>query len=336
VVESRDNGRTWNSTEIRGLPENIALGNILSSPRGFLFGEDRVFRRNALLRSHDNGKTWQTLPIGRVPEALSIHPTTGTLFIAGSPVMFSADNGTTWQASRGLPFRSTGRFEGASELAFGTDPLAQHSKAALAINIRNVGLFYSNDGGISFQASSPLISTAYTVKAAPNGTFYALTQNSVWTSTDGGSLWNTRNNGLSGLSTDLALNDISFDSVSNAYLSTSRGIYRLEQSRSILPKNMRILTKVEKRDTGEQTLRISPNPASEETFVTFSLAQSEHCRLEVFNMQGNIVQTLSSGNLTPSPMYRFVVRLNNLPQGQYLCRLQHGSQISSQILTVLR
>jgi hypothetical protein len=336
VVESRDNGRTWQSTEIRGLADNIALGNILASPRGFLFGEDRIFARTTLYRSQDNGKTWQTLSIGRVPEALSIHPTTGTLTITGVPAIFSTDNGASWQEARGLPFRSSGRFEGASELAFGTN-------TTLILNIRNLGIFSSNTSGENFQASSPRISTAYTVKAAPNGTFYALTQNAVWASSDGGNTWQTRNNGLSGLTSDLVLNDITFDAASTAYLSTSRGIYRLDSPRPAFEKNTAYITEqltaqktaAEEVFSGEQVLRIAPNPASQAAFATFTVTQPEFCRLEILSMRGEVVQVLLHDNLVPS-VYRIALPLQNLPQGQYLCRLQYGSSTNTQFFTVIR
>jgi hypothetical protein len=228
-----------------------------------------------------------------------------------------------------VPFRSSGRFEGASELAFG-------SNAALILNIRNLGIFTSANAGETFQTASPLISTAYVVKAAPNGAFYALTQNGVWASTDGGNTWQTRNNGLFGLPSDLVLNDITFDATSTAFLSTSRGIYRLENPRLLPEKIAAQLTTVNDIFTsGERKLRIAPNPSSQEAFVTFTVEEPEFCTVEVVNMRGEVVTTLHSGVLAPS-VYHIALPLQNLVQGQYFCRLQHGSRTTSELFTVIR
>ena len=345
VVSSRDNGRTWQREAMNDMPagagnlrlENLGLGNITVSPRGYLFAEDRFFQRKQLFRSGDNGKTWQTLALGRVPEALVIHPTAGTLFVAGAPMLFSSNNGDTWQASTGLPFSAGSRFEGASELAFGT-------RSTVALNIRTLGQFFSQNSGVSLQQSMNTMPQSHTLKAAPNGDFYAFTLQSVMFSGDGGRSWQARTSGLSGVPNDIVLYDVRFDNASNAFLVTSRGIFRWETLQRNAARTSAFNASNHAANTafsflentsGEQKNGISPNPASEQACITFTLPKASFCTLDLVNIRGESLRRLAEG-VYDAGEHRVNVDVRQLSQGQYFCRLQHGQTTAVIPFSVLR
>jgi hypothetical protein len=340
-VESRDQGRTWQSTEISGLSANVGLSRIFASPRGFLFGEDRRFSRKSIFRSSDNGKTWQMLEIGRIPNAFTSHPTTGTLFLSGSPVMFSTDNGTTWQASRGIPFRASGRLEGASTFVFGTGN-------TVFLGVRGLGIFRSLNSGLVFEETPFPTTNVYSLKAAPNGNLFALTNNAVYVSENFATSWNARNEGLFGFPNDLLVHDISLDAASEAYLATSRGVYCLEHPKA-RAKASKTLTfalartvdeeiKVESLQSTKYSNNISilPNPASDKIIVSLSAAEVSPVKVEILNMRGETVVSPFVEEFAPSSEKNITLSVQHLPQGQYLCRIQRGEMVTSHVFTVLR
>lgn len=340
VASSKNDGRSWVLEEILGSgTAGSYLGKIRSSPRGFLFAEDRVFARNVLFRSADNGKTWQTLALGRVPQSLTIHPTTGTLFVAGAPPLISRDNGTTWEASLGLPFRSSSRFEGTIEFAFGTNE-------TVVLNVRNLGLFVSTNAGVSFQLSSPLLQNIYALHTAPNGDFYALSQTGVWfldraSLTQTTATWQQKNNGLSGIPNDILLHSIATNQESVPFLSTSRGLFRLEnmivknsamQTESAFPNNV-ILASAQ-NSHHELSASFSPNPAQDQSLLTINVPKPVLARLSLVNMRGDEVlkREIWCGS---SGMIQYALNVQRVPQGQYLCRIQVEGTICHIVLTVL-
>jgi hypothetical protein len=334
VLESRDGGLSWQKQEISGLPDNVAVSDITQSPRGFLFAKDGAFQQLRLYRSQDGGKTWQTLPIGRVPETLAVHPTTGTLFLSGSPPMRSDNDGWAWTAVQGLPFRTSGRFEGASEFAFSTGNV-------VVLNIRNVGMFRSTDGGRFFAAQKLSLPDAYSLRGTSNGELLALTADTirnrtrslVWSSQNGGLAWEQLEKGFP-QHDDFLLTDIVSAVSGETFALSSHGIFRLERSKSstkasaILASALSELSSTLQADVADSfaqpMFRLAPNPAQNQAIIMFALSTPTDVTCEIFTRSGAYVQTVLQARL-PSGSHALPIDVSSLPSGQYFCRLQIGT-----------
>ncbi|TAE21972.1 MAG: hypothetical protein EAZ92_16305 [Candidatus Kapaibacterium sp.] len=354
VVRSNTAGRSWQREEIRQIPSNIALGNIRVMGENIVLGEDTAFPRARLFRSDDKGQSWFELATGRVPEAWAAHPTTGTVLLAGAPPLRSQKFGEGFEPVRGLPFRGNARFEGATSFAFST-----HSQAVVML-VRHVGVFYSTNAGASFFASTfpenaslgtPRFSQCIALEAAPNGDFYALSQNAVWQSRNNGKDWQMLAQGLNGASTgDVSLHRLRFDDASNVFLSTSRGIFFLEQeSRNPVKQasnthenvlgakknNVDVSKNYPEHQTIQRTIQIAPNPASERACVKFSTKSKQLCRVELWSLRGELVRTVFSGMLSEGA-HEIWCGLEALPQGVYTCRVVEGESAESAQIQVIR
>jgi hypothetical protein len=334
VLESRDGGLSWQKQEISGLPDNVAASDITQSPRGFLFTKDGAFQQQRLYRSQDGGKTWQTLPIGRVPETFAVHPTTGTLFLSGSPPMRSENDGATWTAVQGLPFRTSGRFEGASEFAFSTGNV-------VVLNIRNVGMFRSIDGGRFFTAQRLGLPDAYSLRGVRNGELLALTTDTtrdrtrslMWASQNGGLVWERLEKGFP-QHDDFLLTDMVSAVSGETFALSSHGIFRLERTkastkaRAILASALSELSSTLQMGDADSFvppgLRFAPNPAQNQVIITFALFIPADVTCEIFTRSGASVQTALQSHL-PSGSHVLPLDVSALPSGQYFCRLQIGT-----------
>lgn len=321
AVESRDGGLTWQQQEIRGLPDNVALSGIIQSPRGSLFARDGVFSRTALFRSNDGGKTWQTLAIGRVPEMLAVHPTTGTLLISGSPPMRSDDNGTTWTAAQGLPFRTSGRFEGRTEAVFSTNNV-------VVLNVQGVGGFRSNDGGRTFFRQVMPSQNLYRLRSTPSGEVFAFGADTtggrartlLWSSLNGGATWERLETGFPDQPSFL-LTDIVAGSDGTVYALTTHGMFRLQRRNALQKAFQKVALLTSVQEIGAtSTVQFAPNPAQHLASLAFVLPVPAFVRCEVVNMLGASMGAVFEGEL-PGGEQRLSLNVATMPSGQYGCRL---------------
>jgi hypothetical protein len=79
----------------------------------------------------------------------------------------------------------------------------------------------------------------------------------------------------------------------------------------------------------------SPNPASGPIEVSFELAASERCRLELYDVTGRSFAAQELGVLGPGP-HRVELGQTELPTGVYLVRLVHGMSALNAKVSVLR
>lgn len=364
VLESQDGGLTWQRQEVQGLSDNVALGDIAQSPRGFLFAKDVAFQRSTLYRSQDGGKTWRTLLIGRVPETLVLHPTSGTLFLSGSPPMRSSDNGTTWTAAEGLPFRTSGRFEGASEFAFATNNV-------VLLNIRTVGAFRSSDGGLTFAPRNLTLPDVYILRGVlnslpsglPNGELLALsavtsgnqTRSNLWASRNGGLSWERLENGFP-THDNFLLNDVIRVSNGDILALSSHGMFRLESPKTSIPKTSiktALLTSEPEVWTLQAgvaamltslPLRIAPNPAQNQVNITFmtsadvSAGSNGNVQCEIFTRNGQHLQTVvfDEAAIPAGGVQSLSLDVSGLSSGYYFCRMRCGNTSQIAMFSIVR
>jgi hypothetical protein len=78
-----------------------------------------------------------------------------------------------------------------------------------------------------------------------------------------------------------------------------------------------------------------PNPFNPTTDITFSLLQSTHARLDVFDILGQKVATLVDGTL-PAGHHSATFDASRLPSGVYMYRLQTGNEAQTRNMTLLK
>lgn len=98
----------------------------------------------------------------------------------------------------------------------------------------------------------------------------------------------------------------------------------------------RLLTSVSDRSEKqfESGVQISPNPASNQTTLHYTLPASNDVYCEVVNLLGQTVLSLSETQSIGAQS--FAINTESLPTGFYLCRLRAGAYRQSVILTVSR
>jgi len=84
------------------------------------------------------------------------------------------------------------------------------------------------------------------------------------------------------------------------------------------------------------SLGASPNPATDKAMITFSSEESGRAVVKVYNMQGIEVGDLYDGDLEANKNVTVVFRVDNLPSGVLLVRLQTQGQVKTLKLLVRR
>jgi hypothetical protein len=78
---------------------------------------------------------------------------------------------------------------------------------------------------------------------------------------------------------------------------------------------------------GGASLTSSPNPTSGPSFVTFTSPKADYATLEVYDMNGRMVESLFNQVTAPEKEYRLEFSGANLPNGIYLYRLTTGADV---------
>jgi DNA/RNA endonuclease YhcR with UshA esterase domain len=74
----------------------------------------------------------------------------------------------------------------------------------------------------------------------------------------------------------------------------------------------------------------APNPSNGQSFVTFSVSRAEMSTLEVYDMNGRMVEALFNGIAQPGSDYRFEFNGTSLPNGIYIYRLTAESEVKTE------
>ncbi len=78
-----------------------------------------------------------------------------------------------------------------------------------------------------------------------------------------------------------------------------------------------------------------PNPFREHTTISYTLPQSEHVELEVYNILGQQVKTLVD-TIQPAGNYSIIFRADSLPNGLYLYTLRAGDHEETRRMTIIK
>lgn len=169
LIESVDNGRTWEGVSLQGEVDFHAL----QAAHGRIYGADAT---NGRFLVSEDGRQWETrADIGLV--SLAVSPEDPDVIIATTPaeLVRSTDGGRSWRADPSWP-----------PLAFlSWDPMMGAWGATADGN-----LHHSGDGGISwsFEGSA---GTQPSALLAAEGALYVAASEAVVESRDGGTTWST-------------------------------------------------------------------------------------------------------------------------------------------------
>jgi hypothetical protein len=76
-------------------------------------------------------------------------------------------------------------------------------------------------------------------------------------------------------------------------------------------------------------IQAAPNPFSDQTAITFSVAERGHATLEVYDLKGALVERLYQEQAEPGRTYTVQLRRNELRNGMYIARLSTGKRLQS-------
>lgn len=83
-------------------------------------------------------------------------------------------------------------------------------------------------------------------------------------------------------------------------------------------------------------LSIVPQPVRSQATLTLTTASSSHIRIELFDLLGRHVRLLHDGPLSPSTPHTISLTTNGLSPGQYIVRVQSGSDRLTRRFVVVR
>ncbi|MBI3970987.1 MAG: hypothetical protein HY332_06830 [Chloroflexi bacterium] len=191
LLKTTDGGRGWVPLE-RGLPSRFQPTAIAASPDAgrivLLAGVDGLFRSTVA------GAMWSAVRVPLPPiTAIAFDRSNPQLVLAGSELrgnFRSTDGGRTWRpANVGLPRDRYGNTAGAVALV---QDSAEPRVFYMGTNGFD-GVYRSNDGGLTWTAAGTGLPSASTlavgVNAASPGAVFALSEQGLATSTDGGASW---------------------------------------------------------------------------------------------------------------------------------------------------
>ncbi len=80
---------------------------------------------------------------------------------------------------------------------------------------------------------------------------------------------------------------------------------------------------------------VYPNPFNPETTISYSLTNSSYVTLKIYNIKGELVETLLAGNVIAGK-HSYEWKPENVASGVYFCKLSNGDKISTQKVILLK
>ncbi|MEM9050735.1 MAG: T9SS type A sorting domain-containing protein [Bacteroidota bacterium] len=85
------------------------------------------------------------------------------------------------------------------------------------------------------------------------------------------------------------------------------------------------------------SFKVWPNPAKDIAQISFELENSEQVSLEIYSLEGKLIQSIFSGNVIGKTSYQYEIDISNLAAGNYNCRLlDEKGNSRNRTLTVIR
>ena len=78
-----------------------------------------------------------------------------------------------------------------------------------------------------------------------------------------------------------------------------------------------------------------PNPFNPTTTISYDIADGGHVELSVYNMNGQLIETLVNTHMSPG-YYSTIWNGNKGSSGLYICRLSFGNQTITQKMLLMK
>ena len=78
-----------------------------------------------------------------------------------------------------------------------------------------------------------------------------------------------------------------------------------------------------------------PNPANPTTKIMFSLPKETELKIVLYNMLGELLKTIAEGKYNAG-FYQVELKINDLPSGVYVYRIESKDFVSTKKLTLLK
>lgn len=318
VQKSADNGDTWEITNDE-LPVSF-IHTLAISPKGYIY----LGANGGNYRSIDGGYNWTKLDL-EFQAKTYIFKENGTIFASVASgnypnpprcIFRSVDNGITW--TQVLYAEKTSYWS-----------IALNSKGDIfAANYGSEGthngIYRSTDNcytWIQINNGLPNLKVNSIVIDSNDRIFVSIYGFGVYCSVDNGENWVEINDGL----TDLRVKCLGISPENNIFVGTgTHEIPPIEGGNifisSIITSVNQNSNKIPDNFSLEQNY---PNPFNSTTTIKFSIPHTDYVSLKIYNILGQEISTLFSGNL-PSGEQEFHWNADNLPGGVYFCYLQSG------------
>jgi photosystem II stability/assembly factor-like uncharacterized protein len=315
VFRTSDNGLTW--LDASGISDKSVRAFAKNS--SFLFASTWG---GGVFRSSDDGASWQS--VGLTNEGFkSIYAAGEEIFAGGYKIYSSIDNGSSW-IERQLPYPAgdTWNFYYQNNILYACD----------------MGLYESNDlgntwhlrYGVTFDSLGNATDSKIfkDILSYQNALIASVAFNSIMISYDGGTTWNSFNDGLingwtfSGLVIKEPYIWALRDFFSNAYLRPLSEITSLQNEFSNVPSEYLLCQNY-------------PNPFNPSTKISWQSSAAGWQTLKVYDVLGNEVATLVD-EYKPDGNYEVEFDAGELSSGIYFYKLIAGSFMETKKMLLMK
>ena len=333
IVSSYDDGGTWNFGPYL---EHALRPSITAYPRAgatpMLFGYD--YDQNTspghprILKSEDLGGHWQgiAMPASRTGPPEQFIAIDSTYYALFSYAYRSTDQGATWDQMSGAVFNSySARLSVVNGELYGASEFPDHV-------FRLAGSQWEDRGGLP---TRPADYAQWRMAAVPPSTLVGFwmwsDSTAIWFSSDSGRTWESRDIALPYADLNTYMRDIAFDSVRNRiWLSCGVGTCYLDVAE--LSSTGRPL---QFKPADYTVLAAYPNPFNSTTRIRFDLAKRQRVKLDLFDLQGRLVRTLTDG-MMDAGRQEITFDGDGLASGTYFVRLKSAEVVRTEKILLLK
>ncbi|NOZ63289.1 MAG: T9SS type A sorting domain-containing protein [Calditrichaeota bacterium] len=248
-----------------------------------------------------SGDTWRRIDF--------VNPNVGYFFASGlnpQRLYKTRDGGHTWQATNFPTYLQVFRFF--------------DENVGLAIS-KTHEIWRTLDGGESWESfSTPQTQWGDDVEFDPDNpaNVWMTDQKKIYFSSDTGKTWIEQ--------FDRGGSDLEFVNGYNGWGVGMYGVYRFQESSSVVAEEKKNLVRK------FALMQNFPNPFNATTRVRFSLMRSMHISLDIFDLNGRLIENLESGYLAAG-LHEIIWNGERFSSGTYFCRLR--SEKSEQVRKIL-
>ena len=302
--------------------------------------DKRIFSTSwfGVYRSDDLGETWiqcaNGLPINFPFREIKISLTNSDYIITGDEinrVFLSTDRGETWTQANDLPLQNESW--GIEDLEFHPDD-PNH----IYVSCYFSGLFESTDFGQSWvclnndlPVENPervIISGIAINPQNPLNMFVSSNHMGIYQSHDGGQSWESFNAGLDTTSSVGLIYFVPGDTTNLYFASHNRSVWTITRTPTVIEEDNTHLPL-------EISLSSYPNPFNARTNIVFSLPQSGDVNISIYNITGQLVETIADGFHTAGN-HELRWDASNLASGIYFCTLKAKNVSKTASLVLLK